>query len=202
MAPWSSDTGRRDGEEEWGSLCWAASGYRGKFGCADAAALLERPFVDSITLRKMERQNDSTTGQKCGRQERRRAKPATGKMPASRRSRSHDLERDTPLIAIAAARQVVEEAERWFGEALWADEAERLADRARTAYAHSASFRRGFTRRAAHDEDREVLYAFLRHWLAARLYEEAPALFARLPADYAWGGEVPAAPASARGNFN
>lgn len=115
---------------------------------------------------------------------------ASARLPR-RAARRHDLERDTPLVALAAARQVVEEAERWLGDALPAGEAARLAARARLAYARSASFRRALARRAD-DADRETLYAFLRHWLAAGFYETEPALFARLPAVYAWGGvELP-----------
>lgn len=108
-----------------------------------------------------------------------------------RAKRRHELERDTPLVALAAARQVVEEAERWLAVGLPVGEAERLAGKARTAYAKSESFRRKLARRAD-DADRETLYAFMRHWLAARLHEEAPECFARLPAGYAWGGaELP-----------
>ena len=91
----------------------------------------------------------------------------------------------------AAARQVVEEAEHWLAVTLPVGEAERLAGKARTAYARSEAFRRSLAGRTD-DADREALYAFLRHWLAARLYEDAPEWFASLPADYAWGGaELP-----------
>lgn len=129
------------------------------------------------------------------------ARPAASVRTRRRAARRHDLERDTPLVALAAARQVVEEAARWLDEAMPADEAARLAARARLAYARSASFRRALSRRAD-DADRETLYAFLRHWLAARLHAEEPANFARLPAGYAWGGVEPPpgrAPAPAAG---
>ncbi len=105
--------------------------------------------------------------------------------------RGYSLERDTPLVALAAARQVVEEAVRWLGVALPDAHAVWLAGRARLCYARSASFRAKLVRRGG-DEDREALYAYLRHWLAARFHETEPALFARLPAGYAWGGaELP-----------
>ena len=119
----------------------------------------------------------------------------TGRTPVPRRSpRRHELERDTPLVALAAAREVVAEAARWLGVALPDAQAVWLAGRARTCYARSASFRAKLARRGG-DEDREALYAYLRHWLAARFYETEPALFARLPAGYAWGGaEPPASP--------
>ena len=96
------------------------------------------------------------------------------------------LERDTPIIAQAAARQVVEEASRWLGVALPARYAAGLAHRARVTYAHGTAFRQKLRR--AGDEGRDTLYAFMRHWLAARLHAERPEWFARLPKDYAWGG--------------
>jgi hypothetical protein len=96
------------------------------------------------------------------------------------------LERDTPIIAQAAAQQVVEEASRWLGVALPARYAAGLAHRARVTYAHGAAFRQKLRR--AGDEGRDTLYAFMRHWLAARLLAERPEWFARLPKDYAWGG--------------
>lgn len=118
----------------------------------------------------------------------RKARPSVG---PTRLRRRHELERDTPLVALAAARQVVEEAARWLDVALPDAQAVWLAGRARECYAHSASFRVALVRHGW-DASRETLYAFLRHWLAARFYETEPALLARLPADYAWGGaELP-----------
>ena len=106
----------------------------------------------------------------------------------------HSLDRDTPLVALAAARQVVDEASRWLGVVLPDAYAGRLARVARATYARSPSFRgKLLRRRGAEADEREGLYAFMRHWLAARLHEEAPELFARMPAGYAWGGaELPA----------
>jgi hypothetical protein len=126
----------------------------------------------------------------------RRLFPMPVRTPASagsrcRAARWQDLERDTPLVALAAAREVVAEASRWLGVALSDALAVWLAGRARECYAHSASFRATLVRHGW-DASRETLDAFLRHWLAARFYETEPALFARLPADYAWGGaELP-----------
>ena len=102
------------------------------------------------------------------------------------------LEHDTPLVALAAARQVVEEASRWLDVALLDAYARRLARVARATYARSASFRGKLLRRGAKGDERDGLYAFMRHWLAARLHAEQPELFARLPVAYAWGGaELP-----------
>jgi hypothetical protein len=96
------------------------------------------------------------------------------------------LERETPIIAQAAARQVVEEAARWLGVQVPARYAAGLAHRARVTYAHGAAFRQKLRR--AGDEGRDTLYAFMRHWLAARLQADRPEWFARLPQDYVWGG--------------
>lgn len=119
-------------------------------------------------------------------------RPARARLHRGPATRRHSLERDTPLVALAAAREVVAEAARWLGVTLPEAHAVWLAGRARTCYARSASFRSKLARRGGGDEDRETLYAYLRHWLAARFYETEPSLFARLPAGYAWGGaELP-----------
>ena len=103
------------------------------------------------------------------------------------------LEHDTPLIALAAAQQVVDEASRWLAEPLPASYARRLARVARATYARSESFRGNLARsRQTAGDERDCLYAFMRHWLAAGLHRDRPTLFARLPPDYAWGGvELP-----------
>jgi hypothetical protein len=114
-------------------------------------------------------------------------------MPATRlrrRARNPQLERETPLVAIAAARQVLEEASLFLGVPLPSRYAAGLAFAARIAYARSLSFRRGFRQRA--DAGRERLYCYMRHWLADRLYRECPALFVRLPSDYRAGHALPA----------
>ncbi|MEO7415258.1 MAG: hypothetical protein ABIZ81_18085 [Opitutaceae bacterium] len=102
-----------------------------------------------------------------------------------RRAWLPQLEARTPLVAIAAARQVLEEASLWLGEPLPSRYAAALAFRAKITFAHSASFRRGFSRRA--DAGRERLYVFLRHWLAARLHADRRQLFQKLPAGYCTG---------------
>jgi hypothetical protein len=112
-------------------------------------------------------------------------------MPAlvRRRTLLPQLEKETPLVASAAARKVLEEASLFLGVPLPSRYAFRLAARAHVAYAQSPTFRRGFRRRA--DGGRERLHAFLRHWLSSFLYHDAPALFARLPAGYRTGEPLP-----------
>ncbi|HLP03762.1 MAG TPA: hypothetical protein VK163_17165 [Opitutaceae bacterium] len=99
--------------------------------------------------------------------------------------RRPQLESDTPLVALAAARSVLDEAAVLVGQPLPARFAARLAHRARRVYGHSDSFRRKL--RARGDSGREWLHVFLRHWLAALLRDESPTLFARLPAAFANG---------------
>lgn len=110
-----------------------------------------------------------------------------------RRARRPQLERSTQLVPIAAAREVVEEASRWLGVPLPARYATGLAHRACRVFAHSPSFRKKLLRPGA--AGRDILWIFLRHWLAARLRTEDYALFRRLPAEYAAGVELPARPA-------
>jgi len=117
-------------------------------------------------------------------------------MPATtalrRRPRRPQLETATPLVAIAVARQVLEEASLFLGVPLPARYAAGLAFRAKITFAHSPTFRRGFCHRA--DAGRERLYVFMRHWLAARLHREQPALFRRLPAGFCSGEPLPRSP--------
>lgn len=85
--------------------------------------------------------------------------------PASkpRLARRPQLERDTPLVALAVARTVVEEASLRLGRPLPARLAARLARQARRIYAHNPSFRRRL--RASGDTGRDTLHAFMHHWL-------------------------------------
>jgi hypothetical protein len=109
-----------------------------------------------------------------------------------RRSRRPQLETSTPIVALAIARQVVEEASLWLGTPLPGRYAAGLAHRARRVFAHSELYRPRFA--AAGDAGRDRLYVFMRHWLAARLAAERPALFVRLPRSYCTGEPLPARP--------
>jgi len=104
-------------------------------------------------------------------------------------ARRPQLERETPLIA--TAHQVIEEVSRYLDLPLPSRYADQLAHRARVNFANSASFREKRSRRG--DAGHEQLYLFMRHWLAARLQLERPALFARLPRAFAAGEELPPA---------
>lgn len=126
--------------------------------------------------------------------DRRRAIPAL-----RRRARNPQIVPCTQLVPIAAAREVLDEASRWLGVTLPSRYAVRLASHAHLIYANSPSFRRALARPG--DAARDRLYLFLRHWLAARLHAERPALHARLPRDYNTGAPLPlpsAPPAESR----
>ncbi|MCX6938855.1 MAG: hypothetical protein NTU80_13375 [Verrucomicrobia bacterium] len=87
------------------------------------------------------------------------AKPRTARRP--------QLERETPIVALAAARTVLEEASLRLGRPLPQRLAARLAHQARRIYAHSPSFRRRL--RAPGDTGRDTLHAFMHHWLEGLL---------------------------------
>lgn len=106
--------------------------------------------------------------------------------PESRRkARNPQIVSRTQLVPLAAAREVLDEASRWLGVTLPSRYAVRLASHAHLIYANSPSFRRALARPG--DAARDRLYVFLRHWLAARLHAERPALYARLPRTYSTG---------------
>lgn len=104
------------------------------------------------------------------------------------------LEARTPLVPIAAAREIVDEVSRWLAQPLPSRYAAGLAHRARRCYAHSPSFREKMHRPG--NAGRDLLWVFMRHWLADRLYHEAPALYQRLPVEYACGADLPPRAAS------
>jgi hypothetical protein len=99
------------------------------------------------------------------------------------------LEREAGLSATAIARQVIEEASLWLGLPLSSRYAAGLAFRAHRCYAHSPSFRVKVRRPG--ERGRDLLYSFMRHWLAARFHAERPELFARLPRSFASGEPLP-----------
>ncbi len=103
------------------------------------------------------------------------------------------LQKLTMLVPGAAARVVVEEVSRWLGVELPSRYAVRLAFQAERCFAHSPSFREKICRPG--HRGRDLLYVFMRHWLAARLHEERPALYRRLPREFSLGAELPPRPA-------
>ena len=110
------------------------------------------------------------------------------------RARRPQLETHTPIVAIAIARQVVEEASLFLGVPLPGRYAAGLAHRARRVFAHSELYRPRFA--ANGEAGRDRLYLFMRHWLAARLQAERPQLYAQLPAGFRSGQALPARPSA------
>lgn len=92
---------------------------------------------------------------------------------------------DTPLVPRAAAEAVWEEACVCLRARLPAGWATQLAEKAETLYARNPRFRARLC--ASGDDGRAWLWAFLRHWLAARVKEEFPHLFPKLPSRYSVG---------------
>jgi hypothetical protein len=99
------------------------------------------------------------------------------------------IEADTPVVPRAVAQAVHEEVSVWLETPLprqWIDE---LCGHAETIYPRNPQFRRGVRR--AGNRGRDYLWAFTRHWLAARVREWNSNLFSRLPNSYAIGNELP-----------
>lgn len=111
-----------------------------------------------------------------------------------RRAQVSQLETATPLVASVIARETLDEASRWLGEPLPSRYAAGLAHRARRFFVHSPRHRHRWI--SSPEAGREWLYAFMRHWLAARLYAERPVLYARLPERYRTGQPLPERPAA------
>jgi len=100
------------------------------------------------------------------------------------------LEHETPLVAIAAARQVIEEVSRYLDLPLPTRYAARLANRARVNYANSSAFRSRIN--TPGDSGREKLYQYMRHWFAAYLQSNHPELYDQLPSGFSVGQPLPA----------
>ncbi len=116
--------------------------------------------------------------------------PAT-KPSVARQQLSHGprIEWDTPIIPEIIADAVCEEVSVWLQEPLPREWVRELADRANTVYARNEQFRRRI--RGAGDRGRDRLWAFMRHWLAARLRTLRHDLYARIPASFSVGGNLP-----------
>lgn len=93
----------------------------------------------------------------------------------------HDIQSDTPIRPQIIAVCVWEEAGAWLGEA-------------NTVYANNERFRRRI--QGKHGHGRDYLWMFMRHWLAAKLWEHRPHLYARMPAAYSLGQELTVQPRS------
>src|SRR5437879_3212476 len=91
----------------------------------------------------------------------------------------------TPIVPLAIAIAVWEEASVWLDAPLPRSWITTLAERAEAIYAHNARFRSVINRRG--NAGRDWLWSFTRHWLAGLLIKHRPALAARLPSAYKIG---------------
>jgi hypothetical protein len=101
------------------------------------------------------------------------------------------IERDTELMPWLVAESVRAEASVYLDVAIprryevWLDAfAERL-------YARNPRFRRQLRQPVRGHEPRDLLFAFMRHWLTGWLHIERPDLHQRLPVEYAIGHPLP-----------
>jgi hypothetical protein len=90
------------------------------------------------------------------------------------------IEDDTVLIPLVVAETVVEEVYVFTGRRLSGNVANDLANKANAIYNVNTKFRKRIRRH----NGREVLFSFMRHWLAACLKRQAPKMFALLPASF------------------
>lgn len=100
------------------------------------------------------------------------------------------LQEETPLVPEAVAYRVCEEASVFLDAELPASWAALLVEKTAVISMHNPRFRRMLCSRG--NRGRDGLWAFMRHWLAALIAKQLPALFARLPADYSRGQPLPA----------
>ena len=99
------------------------------------------------------------------------------------------IEQDTPIRTRAIAEGVCEEVSVWLHEPLPRRWVRELVARANTIYARNRHFNRRV--RGQGDRGRDYLWMFMRHWLAAMIRQRRAQSYARLPAAYCVGGDLP-----------
>ena len=99
------------------------------------------------------------------------------------------IDETTPIIPRAIAEGVCEEAGVWLQQPLPRRWVRELVAHANTVFARNAQFRRKVCGQG--NAGRDWLWMFMRHWLAALLKNRRPQGFARLPAGYPAGGDLP-----------
>lgn len=109
--------------------------------------------------------------------------------PTRRRQRRYPIEADTPIVPRAVAVSVWAEACEWLDKELPRSWIAELTERANVIYARNSRFRR--TIRRPGNAGRDWLWVFTRHWLSAMLREHDGHLYARLPASYSAGRDLP-----------
>lgn len=91
------------------------------------------------------------------------------------------IENDTPIIPWIVADTIVNEVFHSANYELPPNIVDRLAEKAEVVYKKNVYFRR----KIQSDDGRDILYAFMRHWLAAIVKDEHPKL--SLPKEFAMG---------------
>lgn len=111
-----------------------------------------------------------------------------------------DFEKSTGILAHVVADSVVGELSYWAHNNGFLDEAAMLDQqrdlisedfdaRTKLCYHINGHFRRSLNK--AGNAGRDQLYVFHRHWLAAKVLKEHPAMFNKLPTGYRVGEELP-----------
>ena len=102
------------------------------------------------------------------------------------------IERDTQIMPWLIADSVLGEAARFLQTDLPDEWGDWLDARAEHVFARRRHFHRLISSEAnGGNMGRDNLCKYMRHWLAARLARERPALFRRMPRDYALGRALP-----------
>lgn len=103
--------------------------------------------------------------------------------------RPRRIDEQTALVPRAAAEGVCEEAQVWLRQPLPRRWVREMVTHANTVYQCNAGFRRKISGKG--NAGRDWLWAFMRHWLAAIIRQRKPRLFARLPAAFCTGADLP-----------
>ena len=99
-----------------------------------------------------------------------------------------EMDRVTGLVPLWVAESILQEAGNCLRESLPAEWAAALAEKAERCFAGHRQFRRLVSSNANHgNAGRANLRRFMRHWLAGILMKKRPALYRRLPWNYALG---------------
>ena len=98
----------------------------------------------------------------------------------------------SPYLPYLIGDEVVLEVERYLGDEFEPDAHQQLADmlgdEAVRIYAKNDDFRKSIDRQNTPD----LLYSFMRHWLASHLKKKSPTVYQKLPKSFGWPGtELP-----------
>lgn len=124
---------------------------------------------------------------------RRGYKPLSGEKPCRGDGpgvRIQALWEKTALLPSVVADTVLNEVEAFLNQDLPKEWSKRLEEKANTVWEHNRTWRRKMLR-ASGNSGRDMLYMFMRHWLAGIMQKEQPALYKRMPKSYSMGEKPP-----------